>query len=215
VPERSEGIAVTTHAKREDVTDMPTRPTVADIYSLRLMTAIRDLPFPPAKHMIQCAKLALDAGADEQTVLGCLLHDLGFALMRPDHGWWGAQLVEPYVAEEVVWAIRYHQALRYYADESVGYAYPEMYVQIFGKDYRPPPHIEAAYHYARNHRWYMKARVITLYDDYSFDKAAEYSIEPFLDILGRHFRQPEEGLGNDGSPVAHMWRSIIDPNRLF
>src|SRR5215475_433591 len=106
---------------------MPARPTLADVYRLRLMTAIRDLPFPPAKHMIQCAKLALDAGADEKTVLGCLLHDVGFGLMRPDHGWWGAQLVEPYVAEEVVWAIRYHQALRYYADESVGYAYPEMY----------------------------------------------------------------------------------------
>jgi hypothetical protein len=57
----------------------------------------------------------------------------------------------------------------------------------------------------------MHARAITLYDDYSFDKNAEQSIEPFIDILGRHFRQPKEGLGNDNSPVAHMWRSIIDP----
>jgi len=206
---------VTTHTRSGAVTDMPARPTLADIYSLRLMTAIRDLPFPPAKHMIQCAKLALDAGADEKTVLGCLLHDLGFGLMRPDHGWWGAQLVEPYVSEEVSWAIRYHQALRFYADESVGYAYPQMYVQMFGKEYSPPEYIEAAYRYARSHKWYMHARMITLYDDYSFDKTAEYSIEPFLDILGRHFRQPEEGLGNDSSPVAHMWRSIIDPDKPF
>jgi hypothetical protein len=194
---------------------MPTRPTLADVYHLRLMTAIRDLPFPPAKHMIQCATLALRAGADEPTVLGCLLHDVGFGLMRPDHGWWGAQLIEPYVAEEVAWAIRYHQALRYYADESVGYAYPEMYLRMFGPDYRPPAYIEAAYRYARGHRWYMKARLITLYDDYSFDPAAPASMEPFLDIIGRHFRQPPEGLGNDSSPVAHMWRSIVDPTKPF
>ena len=56
---------MTTHARSDTdiVQDMPSRPTLADIYRLRLMTAIRDLPFPPAKHMIQCAKLALDAGA--------------------------------------------------------------------------------------------------------------------------------------------------------
>ncbi len=28
-------------------------------------------------------------------------------------------------------------------------------------------------------------------------------IDPFVDIVGRHFRQPKEGLGNDGSTVAH------------
>jgi predicted HD phosphohydrolase len=189
------------------------KPTIVDIYKLRLMQPIRNLPFPPAKHMIQCAKLALSAGADETIVLACLLHDIGFAIMRPDHGWWGAQLIEPYVPEKVTWAIRYHQALRFYADESVGYAYPEMYIQMFGRDYRPPEYVETAYQYARNHQWYMHARAITLYDDYSFDKSAEQSVEPFVDILGRHFRQPKEGLGNDNSPVAHMWRSIIDPDK--
>ena len=197
----------------EPVAAMPDKPTLADIYRLRLLRPIKSLPFPPAKHMIQCATLAMRAGADEQTVLACLLHDIGFAVMRPDHGWWGAQLIEPYVSPEVSWAVRYHQALRFYADESVGYAYPEMYVQMFGEDYRPPAYIEAAYRYARNHRWYMGARLLTLYDDYGFDRSAEPSMEPFLDVIGRHFRQPEEGLGYDGTPVAHMWRSIIDPNK--
>jgi HD domain len=192
---------------------MPDRPTLADIFRLRLLRPIKGLPFPPALHMIQCATLATKAGADEPTVLACLLHDIGFAVMRPDHGWWGAQLIEPYVAPEVSWAIRYHQALRFYADESVGYAYPEMYLEMFGPDYRPPPYIEAAYRYARNHRWYMRARLITLYDDYAFDRSGQPSVEPFLDVIGRHFREPAEGLGGDASPVAHMWRSIIDPNK--
>jgi len=40
-----------------------------------------------------------------------------------------------------------------------------------------------------------------------------FSLDPFLDIIGRNFRQPAEGLGNDNSPTAHMWRTIIDPNK--
>jgi hypothetical protein len=38
------------------------------------------------------------------------------------------------------------------------------------------------------------------------------SIDPFTDIIGRHFKQPKEGLGFDNSPVAHMWRSIAFPD---
>jgi hypothetical protein len=38
------------------------------------------------------------------------------------------------------------------------------------------------------------------------------TIEPFIDIIGRHFKQPKEGLGYDNSPVAHMWRSMIRPD---
>ena len=157
--------------------------------------------------------MAQKAGQKEETVLACLLHDLGLWLIKPDHGWWGAQLVEPYVSEKVSWAIRYHQALRFYPDPSVNYEYPEMYIKYFGPDYKPGAHIEAAYKYAKEHRWYMEARMITLYDDYSFDPNAKPSIEPFLDIIGRHFKQPAEGLGSDNTPVAHMWRTMIDPDR--
>jgi hypothetical protein len=192
---------------------MTERPTIGDIYSLRLAQPIKGLSFPPAKHMIQSATMAMKAGASEEVVLGCLLHDIGFGVIRGDHGWWGAQMVEPYVSEQVSWAIRYHQALRFYPDESVGYTYPELYVKVFGKDYKPPQYVESAYRYARGHRWYMQSRLITLYDDYSFDNSEGTSMDPFADIIGRHFKQPAEGLGYDNSPVAHMWRSIIDPNK--
>jgi hypothetical protein len=50
-----------------------------------------------------------------------------------------------------------------------------------------------------------------MFDDYSFDRDAPLNLDPFVDIIGRHFRQPAEGLGNDSSPTAHMWRTIIDP----
>jgi hypothetical protein len=192
---------------------MPASPSLADFFRLRLNRPLHGLPFPAASHMLQSATRALAAGLDEETVLACLLHDIGMAIMRPDHGWWGAQLVEPYVAEKVTWAIRYHQPLRHYADPAVGYEPPELYNRLFGEGYTPPPYIESAYRRARSHVWYMHARSVTVFDDYSFDPAAKISIEPFTDIIGRHFRQPEEGLGYDDNPVAHMWRSIIDPTR--
>src|SRR4249920_277083 len=210
---RAIGAATGRSAAAEDLPPMPARPTLVDILTLRMHKPKFGLPFAAAHHGVQCASLARKAGADEETVLACLLHDVAMALMRPDHGWWGAQLVEPYVPERVSWAIRYHQALRYYPDRSVGYEYPEMYVAMFGPDYRPPAYIEAAYQHARKHRWYMTARHITMFDDYSFDRNAPFSVDPFVDIIGRHFRQPVEGLGNDDSPAAHMWRTMIDPTK--
>ncbi|MCH8883199.1 MAG: hypothetical protein IIA41_06840 [SAR324 cluster bacterium] len=123
--------------------------------------------------------------------------------------------MEPYVDEEVAWAIRYHQALRFYPDESAGYAYPEMYRRLFGEDYRPEPHVDAAYRYARNHKWYMSARLITLNDLYAFDPDTTVDVDEFTDIIGRHFRQPNEGLGFDDSPASHMWRTINWPTRYL
>jgi len=57
--------------------------------------------------------------------------------------------VEPYVSERVSWAIRYHQAFRYFPDPEAGYEYPELYVQMFGRDYQPPEYLVAAHQYAR------------------------------------------------------------------
>jgi predicted HD phosphohydrolase len=71
---------------------------------------------------------------DEKVVIACLLHDIAMAgLITADHGYWGAQLIEPYVDEEVSWAVRHHQALRYFPDQSVGYSYPDAYIKVFWK----------------------------------------------------------------------------------
>jgi len=34
-------------------------------------------------------------------------------------------------------------------------------------------------------------------------------------VVGRHFRQPKEGLGWDASPSAHMWRTIMMPTKYL
>jgi hypothetical protein len=182
---------------------MPAQPALLDFFRLR---------FAPATHVLQSADKALTTGMPEEIALACLLHDVAQVLMKADHGWWAAQLFEPYVSEQVAFAIRYHQALRFYPDASVGYEYPQLYNLIFGTDYTPPPYIEAAYKYCRDHKWYMAARMVTVNDLYSFDPNHVVDIEKFTDLIGRHFKQPKEGLGYDNSPVAHMWRTIANPD---
>ena len=147
---------------------MPEKPTLMDFFKYR---------FGPANHLLQSARHAVRAGMDEKVILACLVHDIGvIGFIRADHGYWGAQMVAPYVDEEVSWAIRAHQALRFYADESVGYSYPESYIKNFGADYRPDPYIEEEYRRARDHKWYMTARMITVNDIYSFDPNAKVEL---------------------------------------
>jgi hypothetical protein len=123
--------------------------------------------------------------------------------------------VAPYVSEEVAWAIRYHQALRFLPDESIGYTYPDAYRRYFGEDYVMPGYIRRDAEYARAHRWYMTSRIITQNDVYAFDNWDPIDPEQFADIIGRNFREPEEGLGFDNSTVAHMWRTMIWPNNFL
>lgn len=184
---------------------MLSSPTLFDFFKLRFMDT--------SNHVLQSARLAMKNGMSEEIILACLLHNVVQAMIRTDHGWWGAQLVEPYVSDKVAFAIRYHQALRYYPDPAAGYEYPDFYRQMFGVDYAPPPYIEATYRMVRNHKWYMEARLVTVNDLYAFDPNVAVTIDPFIDIIGRHFKQPKEGLGNDGSPVAHMWRTIARPDQ--
>ena len=184
---------------------MPAQPRLADFFRQRFVPMA-------ANHLLQSASLARKKGLDEKVVIACLLHDIAMAgLITSDHGYWGAQLIEPYVDEEVSWAVRHHQALRYFPDESVGYSYPAEYIRYFGEGYQPPDYLRQAYDRARQHKWYMTSRLITVNDRYAFDPHTVVDIDDFEDVIGRHFRQPKEGLGFDNSSVAHMWRTMIWP----
>jgi hypothetical protein len=188
---------------------MPDKPTLLDFFRLRFGKITRN-------HLLQSAALARKAGHEEKVVLACLLHDIANGvLIRADHGYWGAQLIAPYVDEEVAWAVQHHQALRFFPDPAVDYEYPAAYVKFFGPGYVVPDYLRQAYETARNHRWYGSARAITLYDLYAFE--ADVTIDPaeFEDLIGRHFKQPKEGLGFDNSPTAHMWRTMIWPNNFL
>src|SRR3989475_6534970 len=72
---------------------MPDKPTLFDFFRYR---------FGPAAHLLQSARLAQKNGTSEKIVLACLLHDIATSgFIRADHGYWAAQLVEPYVDAEV------------------------------------------------------------------------------------------------------------------
>jgi hypothetical protein len=92
---------------------MPDKPTLMDFFKLRFNGT--------SNHVLQSANRAMKTGMSEEIVLACLLHDVVQELIKVDHGWWGAQLFEPYVPEKTTFAIRYHQALRFYADSANGY----------------------------------------------------------------------------------------------
>jgi predicted HD phosphohydrolase len=91
-------------------------------------------------HALQCAELAVDAGADEEMVLACLLHDAGrYAVAQDeigdtlervtpragkmrDHHEAGADLIRPYVPERVAFLVRAHaDAKRYLCATEPGY----------------------------------------------------------------------------------------------
>jgi hypothetical protein len=190
---------------------MPEKPTLIDFFEKRILLMARG-----GQHLLQSARLAQKNGMPEKIVLACLLHDIAVtAHVRSDHGYYGAQLIEPYVDEEVSWAVRYHQALRFYPEPELDYEYPELYTRSFGEEYRPPAYIQRAYEQARNHKWYMSARLVTLNDLYSFDPTVKVEIGDFEDLIGRNFKQPKDGLGFDDTPSSHMWRSIIWPNNFL
>lgn len=186
---------------------MSDKPTLLEFFDKRI---------GHSSHLLQSARLAKLNGLPETTIFACLMHDISVSgFIAGDHGYYGAQLLEPYVDEEVSWAIRYHQSLRFIPDEDVGYPYPEAYIRYFGEDYKPEPYIYKDAEYARNHKWYMTARQICINDVYSFDPNVQVSMDDYVDIIGRNFREPEEGLGYDDSPSSHMWRTMIFPNNFL
>ena len=91
-------------------------------------------------HALQCAELAAGAGADEEMVLACLLHDVGRYAVAQDeigdtleqvvpragkargHHQAGADLIQPYVPERVAFLVRAHaDAKRYLCVTEPGY----------------------------------------------------------------------------------------------
>jgi hypothetical protein len=197
-------VAATPGTKVDFLEPMPAKPTFLDFFEKRFTTS--------ANHCLQSANRAMKTGMTEEIILACLLHDTVQALMKTDHGYWGAQMYEPYVPAKTSFAIKYHQALRFYADPQAGYEYPDLYRNMFGEDYVPPPHIQADYKMLKNHKWYMEPRLVTVNDLYAFDPNSKVSLDPFREIVAKHFKDPKEGLGNDNSPVAHFWRTIARPD---
>jgi predicted HD phosphohydrolase len=69
-------------------------------------------------HCLQTATLAERAGADDELVVASLCHDIGKAVSVPNHPRISAEILRPYVRDEVHWMIEVHQDFQgrhYYA----------------------------------------------------------------------------------------------------
>jgi predicted HD phosphohydrolase len=69
-------------------------------------------------HCLQTATRAERAGADDEVVFASLLHDIGKAVSVPNHPAIAAEIVRPYVRDEVYRMVRHHQDFQgrhYYA----------------------------------------------------------------------------------------------------
>lgn len=60
-------------------------------------------------HSLQTATLAERAGADDQLVVAALCHDIGKAISVPNHPHIAAEILRPYVRDDVYHAIDAHQ----------------------------------------------------------------------------------------------------------
>lgn len=62
------------------------------------------------RHGLQSATLLLHAGADEETIVVGLLHDIGYCLAPDNHGPVAAAILGPYIGEAQRWMLEHHQA---------------------------------------------------------------------------------------------------------
>src|SRR3954469_7220950 len=69
-------------------------------------------------HCLQTATRAERAGADDEVVIASLCHDIGKAVSVPNHPRIAAEILKPYVRDDVYWMILVHQDFQgrhYYA----------------------------------------------------------------------------------------------------
>ena len=111
------------------------------------------------QHSLQSATRAQNDGADIETIVAALVHDLGDELAPENHSQLAAAIVRPYVRAEVTWIIEMHGLfqMRYYAHH-------------YGKD----PDGYLAY---KDHPWFESCvRFCEVYDQAAFDPA--YPTQP-------------------------------------
>ncbi len=84
--------------------------------ALQLLSMIRGLSsitdgfsLDQMEHSLQTATRAERDGADEQVIVAALLHDVGKLISVPNHPRIAAEIVRPYVRDEVYAMVAYHQ----------------------------------------------------------------------------------------------------------
>ena len=111
------------------------------------------------EHALQSATRALRDGADADWIVGALLHDIGDSLAPQNHDRFAAEIIRPFVREEVTSVIEHHGAF-----QMVYYAHHYGWNQFEREKHRDSPHYQACVDFCE--RW----------DQASFDP--DYPSEP-------------------------------------
>lgn len=125
-------------------------------------------------HSLQTATRAEEAGADEEFIVACLCHDIGKAVSVPNHPRIGAEILRPYVREDVYHVILTHQDFQ-----------GRHYYGYFGGDTNAREHYVDAPWYA------MGERFADEWDQTSFDP--DYPTQPlehFAPLVRQVFSHP-------------------------
>ncbi len=134
----------------------------------------QDTPYPLNRyqHSLQSATRAYDDGADEETIVAALLHDIGDVVAPYNHGEVAAAILKPYVSEKTHWIVRHHCVFQ-------GYYYNHYYGgdRYAREKYRGSPYFDDCVYFCHN------------YDQNAFDP--DYQSKPlefFVPLLRRVFR---------------------------
>ena len=81
--------------------------------ALALLDTLREAPLAghPVNgydHSLQAATRALRAGEPDDMVVACLLHDSAVGIAPANHGQVAAEMLRPYVSDEVYWVVKHH-----------------------------------------------------------------------------------------------------------
>lgn len=127
------------------------------------------------QHSLQAATRALRDGADEETVVCALLHDVGDIHAPRNHGPFVAEILKPYVSQQNYWVLAHHPVFQGY------YFWHHLGMDRNSRDrYQDHPHYAACEMFCE--RW----------DQESFDPQYDtLPIETFEPMLRRVFaREP-------------------------
>ena len=125
-------------------------------------------------HSLMAATLARRAGASDEEVVAALCHDLGKLFSIPNHGAIAAEMLKPYVSEDIYHAVRHHQEFQ-----------GRYYLEHLGKD----PEGRERF---RDESWYeFAAKLVDEWDAPAFDPDFDIdSLESFEPEVTRVFTHP-------------------------
>ncbi|MCB9587817.1 MAG: HD domain-containing protein [Polyangiaceae bacterium] len=125
-------------------------------------------------HALQTATRAERGGADEQVIVAALCHDIGKLISVANHPAIAAEILKPYVREEVYWMILVHQDFQ-----------GKHYYELLGKD------PDARAKYTGHGSFELAAKFADDWDQTAFDPDYEsFPLEHFEPMVRRVFAQP-------------------------